>query len=631
MSFKSQPTPLLDRVTTPADLRYFNLQELEHLAKELRQEVIEIVAKNGGFLGASLGVIELTIALHYVFNTPDDLIIWDVGHQSCPHKILTERRRKMRLMGRQGGPSYYPKRSESIYDPLDSTHGGTALSTALGLAVARDLENKDHQVISIVGDNAICSGIAFEAFNNAGIMPNKLLIILNDQYQHIIEGMGAIGTYLKHILSRGPYHSLRQFAKDRTERFSNASNNSQDQRIGPNFRENAFEQFGFYYIGPIDGHNLEHLIKVLKSMRKRVESGPVLLHIATQNGRGYSPAEAARDNFSTVRRFDPSTGIQELPEPPTYQKICIENITNEAEDDKKIVVISTDLPKGKELDAFANKYPERFFNVAIAEQHAVAFAASLASQGMKPFVIIGSPFLQRALDQVITDVANQRLPVRFIVNRAGFVGAEGVEYSGLYDIAFMSNLSHMVVMAPADVEDLHRMTATAIQLQDRPCMIRYPSHSANGNHTSCKTYKPLPLGKGRIIQQGSSVALLSFGMRLCECIQAADTLKKHGHTITIADARFSNPLDETLIIKLSKEHKFILTIEEGASGGFSAQVLMFLANHGLLDEGLKIRSLVISKKGVKPAPMESQYQIAGLTSQNIVKTILGLISQNTTE
>lgn len=627
MTFKSQPTPLLDRISTPADLRHLDFKELEQLAKEVRQEVVEVAAHNGGFLGASLGVVELTIALHYVFNTPEDLIVWDVGHQTCPHKILTERRRKMRFLGRHGGPSYYPRRSESTYDPLDSTHGGTAVSSALGLAVARDLAGQSHQVVSVVGDNSICGGIAFEAFNNAGIMPHKLLVILNDQYQTATDGMGAMGAYLKRILSKGPYKSLRQLMKDSAGRFSDVVSKIPDQKVGPGNHETVFEQFGFFYIGPIDGHNLEHLIKVLKSIRKRIESGPVLLHIATQNGHGYAPAVAAQNNFSTVRRFDPQTGIQELPDAQTYQKIFVETLTTEARNDEKIVVITTDLPRGRELNIFARRYPDRFFDMAIAEQHAVSFAASLASQGMKPFILLGAPFLQKALDQITNDVVFQNLPVRFAVNRAGFVGAEGMSYSGIYDIAFLCNLPNMVVMSPADATDLYHMTATAIQLQDCPCVIRYPSHSARGHVALGASPVPLQLGKGRIVQQGTSVALLSLGTRLSECFLAASLLQNHDLKVTIADARFAKPLDETLILKLAKDHEVLVTIEDGAIGGFSAQVLMLLANKNRLDKGLKFRPLVVPDRMIEQAPTELQYEMAGLKAQNIVDTVLEAVGK----
>ena len=620
-------TPLLDTVDYPEDTRDFTVEQLIQLADELRAETIRAVSITGGHLGASLGVVELTVALHHVFNTPDDRLIWDVGHQAYPHKILTGRRDRIHTL-RQGGGLYgFTKRSESVYDPFGAAHSSTSISAALGMAVARDLKGGKNHVIAVIGDGAMSAGMAYEAMNNAGSMDARLIIILNDNDMSIAPPVGAMSAYLSRLISSKSFRSIRHFAKEMSKKFprrlEEAARRAEEYARGMVTGGTLFEELGIYYVGPIDGHNLEHLLPVLKNLRDDTEPGPMLLHVVTQKGHGYPPAEESADKYHGVGKFDVVTGKlhKSAPKAPSYTSVFANALIKEAEEDESIVAITGAMPSGTGLNKFAERFPERCFDVGIAEQHAVTFAAGLATEGLKPFAVIYSTFLQRAYDQVVHDVAIQGLPVRFAIDRAGLVGADGQTHAGSYDVAYLGCLPGFVVMAAADEAELVHMVATAVTIDDRPSAFRYPRGEGTGVELPEKG-TPLEIGKGRVLREGSTVAILSFGARLPEVLKAADTLAARGLSTTVADARFLKPLDDDLVRRLAREHEVLITIEEGAVGGFAAAVFQFLAMEGLLDNGLKVRPMILPDRFILHDKPELQYEDAGLNARHIVATAL---------
>lgn len=627
-------TPLLDTINNPKDLKNLTLEQLKQLTHEVRSETVHIVSKTGGHLGASLGVVELTVALHHVFDAPHDKILWDVGHQSYPHKILTGRRDQMPRLRQGGGPSGFPRRSESDYDAFGAAHAGNSISGALGYAVARDLKGGDNHVIAVIGDGAMSAGMAYEAMNNAGSMKNRLIVILNDNDMSIAPPVGAMSAYLSRLLSSDSFHSLRKMAKDMVSYLPKsleiAAKRAEEFARGMlTGGGTLFEEMGFFYVGPVDGHNLEHLLPVLCNVRDRTETGPILLHVVTKKGHGYAPAEASSDKYHGVTKFDVITGVQSKAKAaaPSYTRVFADSLIEEARKDDKIVAITAAMPSGTGLDLFAKEFPTRCFDVGIAEQHAVTFAAGLACEGLKPFATIYSTFLQRAYDQVIHDVILQRLPVRFALDRAGLVGADGATHAGTYDLAYLSCLPDLVIMAAADELELKHMVATAASIDDRPSVFRYPRGDGIGLDLSVPA-KILDIGKGRLLREGTKVALLSLGTRLQECLKAADFLGGYGFSTTVADARFAKPLDEDLICRLAKDHEVLLTIEEGSVGGFSAQVLHMLAIKGCLDQGIKIRPLVLPDRLIDHDTPERQYEEAGLTSKHIVMSALSALGMD---
>ena len=620
-------TPLLDTVDYPEDTRDFTVEQLIQLADELRAETIRAVSITGGHLGASLGVVELTVALHHVFKTPDDRLIWDVGHQAYPHKILTGRRDRIHTL-RQGGGLYgFTKRSESVYDPFGAAHSSTSISAALGMAVARDLKGGKNHVIAVIGDGAMSAGMAYEAMNNAGSMDARLIIILNDNDMSIAPPVGAMSAYLSRLISSKSFRSLRHFAKEMSKKFprrlEEAARRAEEYARGMVTGGTLFEELGLYYVGPIDGHNLEHLLPVLKNLRDDTEAGPMLLHVVTQKGHGYPPAEESADKYHGVGKFDVVTGKlhKSAPKAPSYTSVFANALIKEAEEDESIVAITGAMPSGTGLNKFAERFPERCFDVGIAEQHAVTFAAGLATEGLKPFAVIYSTFLQRAYDQVVHDVAIQGLAVRFAIDRAGLVGADGQTHAGSYDVAYLGCLPGFVVMAAADEAELVHMVATAVTIDDRPSAFRYPRGEGTGVELPEKG-TPLEIGKGRVLREGSTVAILSFGARLSEVLKAADTLAARGLSTTVADARFVKPLDDDLVRRLAREHEVLITIEEGAVGGFAAAVFQFLAMEGLLDNGLKVRPMILPDRFILHDKPELQYEDAGLNARHIVATAL---------
>ncbi|MDP3326990.1 1-deoxy-D-xylulose-5-phosphate synthase, partial [Parvibaculum sp.] len=590
-------TPLLDRVNTPADLRALDESDLRQVADELRAEVIDAVSQTGGHLGAGLGVVELTVALHYVFDTPDDRIIWDVGHQAYPHKILTGRRDRIRTLRQADGLSGFTKRAESEYDPFGAAHSSTSISSGLGMAVARDLKGGTNNVVAVIGDGAMSAGMAYEAMNNAGSMNSRLIIILNDNDMSIAPPVGAMSAYLARLLSGGAYRSMRHLAKQLAQllpkRLEESARRAEEYARGMAMGGTLFEELGLYYVGPIDGHNFDHLLPVLKNVRDAGE-GPILVHVVTQKGKGYAPAEAAEDKYHGVSRFDVVTGTQAKAQAnaPSYTKVFAESLIAHAEQDDKIVAITAAMPGGTGLDLFAQRFPGRTFDVGIAEQHAVTFAAGLATEGFKPFATIYSTFLQRAYDQVVHDVAIQRLPVRFAIDRAGLVGADGPTHAGSFDVTYLACLPGFVVMAAADEAELKHMVATAVAIDDRPSSLRYPRGEGIGVEMPA-IGTPLEIGKGRILREGTKVAILSLGTRLAEAMKAAEQLGALGLSTTVVDARFAKRLDEDLIARLAREHELLITVEEGSIGGFGSHVLDFLARSGALDYGLKVRPMAL--------------------------------------
>ena len=629
-----QAKPLLDRVHIPADLRGLPEADLKQLADELRQEMIEAVSVTGGHLGSGLGVVELTVALHYVFNTPDDRLIWDVGHQAYPHKILTGRRDQIRTLRQPGGLSGFTKRTESVYDPFGAAHSSTSISAGLGMAVARDLKGGNNNVVAVIGDGSMSAGMAYEAMNNAGAMEKtRLVVILNDNDMSIAPPVGALSAHLSRLLSSKSFISLRHGAIDLAERLprslKDAALRAEEYARGMvTGGGTLFEELGFYYVGPIDGHNLDHLLPVLKNVRDAKDIGPVLIHVVTRKGHGYAPAEAAGDKYHAVAKFDVVDGKQTKPKSnaPSYQNVFGESLVKEARKDDKIVAITAAMPSGTGVNLFAKAFPERTFDVGIAEQHAVTFAAGLATEGMKPFCAIYSTFLQRGYDQVVHDVAIQKLPVRFALDRAGLVGADGATHAGAFDLAYLGCLPEFVIMAAADEAELVHMVATQVAHNEGPSALRYPRGDGVGVEMP-EAGVPLPIGKGRILREGSTVAILSLGTRLAEAMKAANELQSFGLSTTVADARFAKPLDIDLINRLAREHEVLITIEEGSIGGFGSHVVHHLATAGLLDSGLKIRPMVLPDRFLDHDNPVKQYDEAGLNARHITATALAALGR----
>jgi 1-deoxy-D-xylulose-5-phosphate synthase len=632
MSIPNTKTPLLDQVDLPSDLRKLDKSQLRQFADELRTDLIDTVSMTGGHFGSSLGVVELTTALHYVFNTPDDRIIWDVGHQAYPHKILTGRRARMRTLRTGGGLSGFTKRSESEYDPFGAAHSSTSISAGLGMAAARDLQGRNNNVIAVIGDGSMSAGMAYEAMNNAGADKNRLIVILNDNDMSIAPPVGAMSAYLARLVSSPSYTGLRNFGKRLAKRLLprhmfKMAGRAEEYARGMAMGGTLFEELGFYYVGPIDGHNMEHLVPVLENVRDTI-TGPVLIHVVTKKGHGYAPAEAAADKWHAVNKFAVLTGEQKksTPKAPTYQKVFGESLIAEAKKDERIVAITAAMPSGTGVDLFEKAFPDRTFDVGIAEQHGVTFAAGMATEGMKPFCAIYSTFLQRGYDQVVHDVAIQKLPVRFAMDRCGLVGADGATHAGSFDIAYLTPLPGFVIMAPSDEAELTHMVATAVAIDDRPSAIRYPRGEGTGVARPAEGV-PLEIGKGRIIKEGASIAILNFGARLTEVLLAAERLNGYGLSPTIADARFAKPLDTALIRRLAKEHVVLITIEEGSMGGFGAHVMHFMAHDGLLDRGLKVRPMTLPDIFQDHDTPEKMYAEAGLNADGIVHTALSALGR----
>ena len=615
-------TPLLDQIETPADLRKLKESDLTQLADELRAETISAVSVTGGHLGAGLGVVELTVALHYVFDTPTDRVIWDVGHQAYPHKILTGRRERIRTLRQGGGLSGFTKRSESDYDPFGAAHSSTSISASLGMAVARDLSHGSNNVVAVIGDGAMSAGMAYEAMNNAGALSSRLIVILNDNDMSIAPPTGAMSAYLARLVSGRAYRTLRGAAKQLARRLPRFFYDKArlTEEYGRNFWTGGtlFEELGFYYVGPIDGHNLDHLLPILKNVRD-VQDGPVLVHVVTKKGKGYPPAEAADDKYHGVSAFDVITGTQSKPKTnaPSYTRVFANALVEEARRDAKVVAITAAMPDGTGLDQMKTVFPDRVFDVGIAEQHAVTFAAGLATEGFKPFCAIYSTFLQRGYDQLVHDVAIQNLPVRFAIDRAGLVGADGATHAGAFDIAYLACLPNMTVMAASDEAELVHMVATAASHDSGPIALRYPRGEGVGVDLP-KQGEVLPIGKGRVVREGSRIAILSLGTRLGEALKAAEELAARGLSTTVADARFAKPLDRELILKLAATHKLLITVEEGAAGGFGAHVLTLLSDAGALEHGLKVRTMTLPDKFQDHDKPERMYAAAGLDAKGIV-------------
>jgi 1-deoxy-D-xylulose-5-phosphate synthase len=629
---EASKTPLLDRVQLPRDLKNLSAEQLRELADELRYETISAVAATGGHLGAGLGVVELTVALHYVFDTPTDRLIWDVGHQAYPHKILTGRRDRIRTLRQGGGLSGFTKRAESEYDPFGAAHSSTSISAGLGMAVARDLAGKKHNVISVIGDGAMSAGMAYEAMNNAGARNERLIVILNDNDMSIAPPVGAMSAYLARLGSGHMYLKLRDVGKQLTHHLPKSWDRAITRAV-----EHArtyvtggtlFEELGFYYVGPIDGHNLDHLLPVLRNVRD-AEIGPILVHVVTQKGKGYAPAETSADKYHGVVKFDVATGAQAKSKggAPQYTKVFGESLIKEARKDDKIVAVTAAMPSGTGLDLFEKEFPNRCFDVGIAEQHAVTFCGGLAAEGFKPFATIYSTFLQRAYDQVVHDIAIQRLPVRFAIDRAGLVGADGPTHAGAFDVAYLGCLPGFVLMAAADEAELVHMVATQVAINDRPSALRYPRGEGLGVPMPAEG-KALEIGKGRILREGHKVALLSYGARLGECLKAADELAALGLSTTLADARFAKPLDTDLLLRLAREHEVLVTIEEGAVGGFGSYVLQALSDNGVLDNGCKVRTMVLPDLFLDQDTPNAMYAKAGLDARGIVAKVFEALGRD---
>jgi 1-deoxy-D-xylulose-5-phosphate synthase len=626
-------TPLLDTVGTPQDLRRLEPEQLRQFADELRQETISAVSVTGGHLGAGLGVVELTTAIHYVFDTPRDKLVWDVGHQCYPHKIVTGRRDRIRSLRMGGGLSGFTKRSESEYDPFGAAHSSTSISAALGFAIANKLSNQPGRAIAVIGDGAMSAGMAYEAMNNAEGAGNRLVVILNDNDMSIAPPVGGLSAYLARLVSSGSYLGLRSFAKRAIRRISRrvhaAAEKAEEYARGMATGGTFFEELGFYYVGPIDGHNLDHLIPVLENVRD-AEEGPILVHVVTKKGKGYGPAEAADDKYHGVQKFDVITGTQDKAPaggPPAYQNVFGETLAKLAETDPRIVAITAAMPGGTGVDKFAAAHPERAFDVGIAEQHAVTFAAGLAAQGMRPFCAIYSTFLQRAYDQVVHDVAIQNLPVRFAIDRAGLVGADGATHAGSFDVTYLATLPNFVVMAAADEAELAHMTKTAAEHDSGPIALRYPRGNGTGAEMPAEP-QVLEIGKGRVVREGKKVAILSLGTRLAEALKAADRLDAQGLSTTVADLRFAKPLDVALIRRLLTTHEVAVTIEEASIGGLGAHVLTLASDEGLIDGGLKLRTMRLPDVFQDQDKPDKQYDQAGLNAEHIVETVLTALRHN---
>jgi 1-deoxy-D-xylulose-5-phosphate synthase len=632
MDAKAPPaskTPLLDRVHRPEDLRKLPETDLPQLAAELRQETIDVVSVTGGHLGAGLGVIELTVALHYLFDTPRDRLIWDVSHQTYPHKILTGRRGQIRTLRQRGGLSGFARRAESEYDPFGAAHSSTSISAGLGMAVARDLGHADNRVVCVIGDGAMSAGMAYEAMNNAGARDARLIVVLNDNAMSIAPPTGALSAYLARITSSRSYFFWRNWAK-RIAKHLPKNWERRAARLEEYTRHLWqggvwFEELGFYYIGPIDGHDLHQLLPVLRNVRDASE-GPILVHVVTKKGKGYAPAEASDDKYHGVAKFNVATGAQVKPQAkaPTYTRVFADSLVAEARKDAKIVAITAAMPDGTGLDRFAKEFPERTFDVGIAEQHAVTFAAGLASEGLKPFAVIYSTFLQRAYDQVVHDVAIQKLPVRFAMDRAGLVGADGPTHAGSFDLAYLGCLPNFVIMAAADEAELKHMLATQVAIEDRPSALRYPRGEGTGVELPAEGFE-LEIGKGRIIREGTVIAILSLGTRLAECLKAADQLETFGLSVSVADARFMKPLDRDLIRRLAQDHEVLMTVEEGSIGGFGSHVLHYLAEAGLLERGLRVHPMVLPDVFIDQGLPDQMYEFAGLNASSIAKAALAIL------
>jgi 1-deoxy-D-xylulose-5-phosphate synthase len=625
-------TPLLDRVHFPSDLKNFSAEQLKQLAQELRWETIDAVAKTGGHLGAGLGVVELTVALHHVFDTPTDRLIWDVGHQAYPHKILTGRRDRIRTIRQGGGLSGFTKRAESEYDPFGAAHSSTSISAGLGMAVARDFAGEKHNVIAVIGDGAMSAGMAYEAMNNAGAMNSRLIVILNDNDMSIAPPVGAMSAYLARLISGRTYRTLRDIGKQLAQHlpkfFETKAERAEEFARSFLTGGTMFEELGFYYVGPIDGHNIDHLLPVLRNVRD-AQAGPILVHVVTQKGKGYAPAEISADKYHGVVKFDVATGAQAKSKggAPQYTKVFGESLIREAKKDDKIIGVTAAMPSGTGIDMFQKEFPERCFDVGIAEQHAVTFCAGLAAEGFKPFAAIYSTFLQRGYDQVVHDVAIQRLPVRFAIDRAGLVGADGPTHAGAFDVAYLGCLPGFVLMAAGDEAELVHMVATQVAIDDRPSALRYPRGEGLGVPMP-KEGVPLEIGKGRVLREGHKVALFSFGARLGECLKAADELAALGLSTTVADARFAKPLDTDLLLRLAREHEVLITIEEGAVGGFGSHVLQTLADQGLLDRGLKVRTMVLPDAFLDQDAPAAMYATAGLDARGIVGKVFEALGRD---
>src|SRR5829696_4169806 len=623
------PTPLLDTVDIPADIRRLRIDQLRQLADELRAETISAVSVTGGHLGAGLGVVELTVALHYTFDTPADRLIWDVGHQAYPHKILTGRRDRIRTLRQGGGLSGFTKRAESEYDPFGAAHSSTSISAGLGMAVARDLDSRRNNVVAVIGDGAMSAGMAYEAMNNAGAMHSRLIVILNDNDMSIAPPVGAMSSYLARLVSGGTYRGLRETAKQLARKlpkfFYEKAARAEEFARGFWTGGTMFEELGFYYVGPIDGHNLDHLLPILRNVRD-AETGPILVHVVTQKGKGYAPAEASADKYHGVVAFDVVTGTQAKAKAnaPSYTKVFGESLIKEAEADERIVAITAAMPSGTGVDLFGKAFPARTFDVGIAEQHAVTFAAGMGAEGLKPFCAIYSTFLQRAYDQVVHDVAIQNLPVRFALDRAGLVGADGPTHAGSFDVAYLACLPNFTVMAAADEAELVHMVATAAAHDAGPIALRYPRGEGVGVEMPERGI-PLPIGKGRILKEGTRIAILSLGTRLAEALRAAEDLEARGLSTTVADARFAKPLDEELILRLANEHEVLITIEEGSVGGFGSHVLQLLAERGALDGGVRVRAMVLPDAFLDHDKPERLYTRGGLDAPAIVAKVFGVL------
>ena len=625
-------TPLLDQINCPSDLRQRDSAELRQVADELRQETINAVSVTGGHLGAGLGVVELTVAIHWVFNTPDDRLIWDVGHQCYPHKILTERRDRIRTLRQGSGLSGFTKRSESHYDPFGAAHSSTSISAGLGMAVARDLSGRDNHVVSVIGDGAMSAGMAYEAINNAGARNERLIVILNDNDMSIAPPTGALSHYLARTTSSGAYLYLRDIVKQLAKRLPKSW-----ERRAARMEEYTrhlwqggawFEELGFYYVGPIDGHDLDHLVPILRNVRD-ANQGPILVHVVTQKGKGYPPAENSADKYHGVSKFNVITGdqVKAAPNAPSYTKVFAQSLIQEARKDDKVVAVTAAMPSGTGLDLFGQAFPDRTFDVGIAEQHGVTFAAGLATEGYKPFATIYSTFLQRAYDQVVHDVAIQKLPVRFAIDRAGLVGADGPTHAGSFDVTYLGCLPNFVVMAAADEAELRHMVATAVAIDDRPCAFRYARGEGVGVEMPDEGV-PLEVGRGRVLQEGSTVAILSLGTRLAEALAAAEQLAGMGLSTTVADARFAKPLDHELVDQLARHHEVLITVEEGAIGGFGAYVLSHLAASGQLDQGLRVRTMTLPDAFIEHDKPEKMYEQAGLDAASIAQCALAALGKD---
>ena len=626
-------TNLLDKVNYPTDLRKLRKDELKQLAKELREELIDVVSTTGGHLGAGLGVVELTIALHYVFDTPKDKLVWDVGHQAYPHKIITGRRDNIRTLRKGGGLSGFTKRSESEYDTFGAAHSSTSISSTLGIAVAKSLSNNSNHAIAVIGDGAMSAGMAYEAMNNAGAMKSKLIVILNDNDMSIAPPVGAMSSYLARLLSGRTYFGFRETVKSITsvfsKRFKDKAGKAEEFIRDIVSGGTLFNELGFYYVGPIDGHNLDSLITILNNVKNSKYDGPILIHAVTKKGKGYKPAEDSRDKYHGVSKFNVVTGEQSKSKTniPSYTKVFANTLVKHAENDTKIIGITGAMPSGTGMDIFGKKFPDRMFDVGIAEQHAVTFAAGLATEGYKPFAAIYSTFLQRAYDQVVHDVAIQNLPVRFAIDRAGLVGADGPTHAGAFDITYLSTLPNFVVMGASDEAELVRMINTAVSINDRPSAFRYPRGSGLGVELP-GINEILEIGKGKIVKEGKKVAILSFGGRLQESLKAADKLDAKGVSTTVADARFAKPIDQKLIMDLCLNHEVLITIEEGSIGGFGSHVFQMLSERGFFDKGLKIRSMILPDQFIDQDTLENMYKTAGLTAEAIEQKVLDALKSN---